>query len=84
MAGWSALLTYCFLTRRTTAIPMAPSMRPAIIDSHGKPGIAGSTIGVEMEIVDELTVVVGVLATVKVDTAVLTTVVVKGFAVVTT
>jgi hypothetical protein len=62
---------------------MTPSIKPAIIDSHGNPGIAGSTIGVETELVDELTVVVGVLATVKVDTDVLTTVVVNGLAVVT-
>jgi hypothetical protein len=57
---------------------MTPSTRPATIDSHGNPGIAGSTIGVETELVDELTVVVGVLTTVIVDTDVLTTVVVKG------
>jgi len=57
---------------------MTPSIRPAIIDSHGKPGIAGSIIGVETELVVELTVVVGVLATVTVDTAVLTTVVANG------
>jgi hypothetical protein len=42
-----------------------------MIDSHGKPGIAGSTIGVETELVSELTVVVGVLSTVNVDTEVL-------------
>jgi hypothetical protein len=53
-----------------------------MIDSHGKPGIAGRTIGVETELVDELTVVAGVVATVRVDTAVLTTVVVTGLIVV--
>jgi len=47
------------------------------MDSHGKPGIAGNTIGVETEIVVELLVVVGVLTTVKVETEVLTTVVVS-------
>jgi len=50
---------------------------PAITDSHGKPGIAGSTIGVETDIVVELLVDVGVLTTVIVDTDVLTTVVVS-------
>ena len=55
---------------------MTPRIRPAIIDSHGKPGIAGSTIGVVTELVDELIVVVGVLETVTVDTEVLTTAVV--------
>jgi hypothetical protein len=53
-------------------------MIPAIMDSHGKPGIAGSTIGVETEIVVELLVVVGVLTSVIVDTDILTTVVVIG------
>jgi len=46
------------------------------MDSHGKPGMAGSTIGVVTEFVDELVVVVGVLETVTVDTEVLTTAVV--------
>ena len=49
------------------------------MDCHGKPGIAGITIGVETEIVVELLVVVGVLTTVIVETEtdvdVLTTVV---------
>ena len=50
-----------------------PSTMPAMIDSHGKPGIAGRTMGVETEVV--VTVLVpGVLTTVIVDTAVLTTV----------
>jgi hypothetical protein len=53
-----------------------------MIDSHGKPGIAGSAIGVETELVDELNVVVGVLETVTVDIAVLT-IVVDGVVVVT-
>ena len=46
------------------------------MDSHGKPGTAGRTIGVETEIVVELLVVVGVLTTVIVETEtdVLTTV----------
>ena len=47
---------------------------PAIMDSQGKPGIAGSTIGVETETVVELLVIVGVLTTVIVETEVLTTV----------
>jgi hypothetical protein len=51
---------------------MTPRIRPEIMDSHGKPGIAGSTIGVVTELVDELIVVVGVLETVTVDTDVLT------------
>jgi hypothetical protein len=52
-------------------------MMPAMMDSHGKPGTAGRTIGVETEIVAELLVVVGVLTTVIVETEtdVLTTVV---------
>jgi len=45
------------------------------MDSQGKPGIAGSTIGVETETVVELLVIVGVLTTVIVETEVLTTVV---------
>ena len=52
-----------------------PSMMPAIMDSQGKPGIAGNTIGVETELVTEVLVVVGVLATVIVDIEVLTIVV---------
>ena len=56
---------------------------PAMMDSHGKPGIAGSTIGVVTEIVVELLVVVGVLTTVIVETDVLTTVVVSELVVVT-
>jgi hypothetical protein len=55
---------------------MRPKIRPASIDSHGKPGIAGSTMGVETELVDELIVVVGTVETVTVDTEVLTTTVV--------
>jgi hypothetical protein len=57
---------------------MPPSIRPAIIDSHGKPGMAGSIIGVETELVAELTIIVGVLAIVRVDTDVLTTVLANG------
>jgi len=50
-----------------------PSIIPTMIDSHGNPGIAGRTIGVETEVV--VTVLVcGVLTTVIVDTSVLTTV----------
>jgi hypothetical protein len=52
-------------------------MIPAIMDSQGKPGIAGNTIGVETELVTEVLVVVGVLTTVIVDIEVLTTVVVS-------
>jgi len=47
------------------------------MDSHGKPGMAGNTIGVDVELVDVLVVVVGVLTTVTVDNDVLTTVVVN-------
>jgi hypothetical protein len=61
---------------------MIPRIRPAMIDSHGKPGMAGSIIGVETELVDELNVVVGVLETVTVDIEVLT-IVVDGVLVVT-
>jgi hypothetical protein len=53
-----------------------------MIDSHGKPGIAGNAIGVETETVVEV-LVVGVLTTVSVDTEELTTVVVSEFVVVT-
>ena len=60
---------------------MAPSIRPAIMDSHGKPGIAGSTIGVETAIV-ELATVVGMIAGVMVGTDVLTTVLVIGLVVI--
>lgn len=56
---------------------MAPRIRPAIMDSHGKPGIAGRTIGVETELVAELSVVVGVLTTVTVDIDVLTMVLIS-------
>jgi hypothetical protein len=48
-----------------------------MIDSHGKPGIAGRANGVETELVEDVTAV-GVLSTVMVDTAVLTTVVTDG------
>jgi hypothetical protein len=48
-----------------------------MIDSHGKPGTAGITIGVETASVVELLVVVGVLTTVIVDTDVLINVVVS-------
>ena len=61
------------IRRLTIASTVNPIMMPTIMDSHGKPGIAGSTIGVE--IVVELLVIVGVLTTVIVDTEVLTTVV---------
>jgi hypothetical protein len=54
-----------------------------MIASHGKPGIAGSIIGVVTEIVVELLVVVGVLTSVIVETDVLTTVVVSELVVVT-
>jgi hypothetical protein len=58
-------------------------MIPAMMDSHWKPGIAGSTIGVVTEIVVELLVDVGVLTIVIVEIDVLTTVVVSEFVVVT-
>jgi hypothetical protein len=66
-----------------------PRIMPAIIDSHGNPGIAGNVIGVETELVLEVAsdvdvdVVVGVLTTVVVTREVLTTVVVNELAVVT-
>ena len=55
-----------------------PIISPAIIDSHGKPGTAGSTIGVDTEI----DWVVGVFITVVTDIEVLTTVVVTELVVV--
>ena len=42
---------FYFLCRLTMASVAMPSMRPAIIDSHGKPGIAGRDTGVEIETV---------------------------------
>jgi len=62
---------FYFFRRLTTASAVMPSMMPVIMDSHGKPGTAGSTIGVETEIVVKLPVVVGVLTTVSVDTEML-------------
>ena len=56
---------------------------PAMMDSHGKPGTAGNTVGVETLIVLKVLVVVGVLTTVIVDTDALTTVVVNELVVVT-
>ena len=50
-----------------------------MMDSHGKPGIAGSVIGVETVLV----LLVGVLTTVRVETAVLTDVTVRELVVVT-
>ena len=60
-----------------------PSMMPTMIASHGKPEIAGNTIGVVVEtgVEVELLVVVGVLTTVNVDTEVLTMVVMRGLVV---
>lgn len=81
MQGNEPCLTYVFLTRLATAMAMTPKISPAMMDSQGKPGIAGSTIGVETELVVVELTVVGVLATVNVDTAVLTTVVVSGLVV---
>jgi hypothetical protein len=60
-----------------------PRIKPAMIASHGKPGIAGNIIGVVTEIVVALLVVVGVLTTVIVETDVLTTVVVSELVAVT-
>jgi len=77
LAGFSGSPAFYFIRRLTIAKAAMPSIRPAMIDSHGKPGIAGNTIGVETEIVVELLVVVGVLMTVIVDTAELTMVVVS-------
>jgi hypothetical protein len=72
-----------FFLRLTIASAIAPSMMPAMIDSHGNPGIAGNVIGVETVIVLEVLVVVGVLTTVIVETEVLTTVVIGELVVVT-
>jgi hypothetical protein len=47
------------LWRLIVARAARPMIIPAMIDTHGKPGIAGNTIGVET--VAELDVVVGVL-----------------------
>ena len=71
------------MRRLTIAKAITPSIKPAIIDSHGNPVIAGNVIGVETEIVVELLVVVGVLTIVIVETEVLTTVVVSELVVVT-
>lgn len=66
-----------FLRRRTMARAVMPTIMPAMIDSHGKPGIGGNVIGVERELVldsevdSEVDVVVGVLMTVLVTTDVL-------------
>lgn len=73
---------FYFFRRLTIASTAIPSKMPAMMDSHGKPGIAGSTIGVETDIVVELLVVVGVLTTVIVETDVLTKVVVGELAVI--
>jgi len=54
-----------------------------MIDSQGNPGIAGKVSGVEIEIVLEVLVVVGVLTTVIVETEVLITVVIGELVVVT-
>jgi hypothetical protein len=72
-----------FFRRLTIASTVIPTMIPTMMDSHGKPGTAGRTIGVETETVVELLVVVGVLTTVIVETEtdVLTTV--SGLVVVT-
>ena len=77
MAQQGAPLCLYFFTRLRIANAAMPSIRPAMIDSQGKPGTAGITIGVETEIVVELLVVVGVLTTVIVDTDVLISVVVS-------
>ena len=66
---------YFFLVRLKIARAKRPVIKPAIMDSQGKPGIAGIIIGVETELVEELKVVVGVLETVTVDTSVLTIVI---------
>jgi len=55
---------------------MNPSIAPAMIDSHGKPGIAGSVIGVVTAIELVVPLVVGVLVTVITEREVLMTVVV--------
>jgi hypothetical protein len=70
---WGRMMgpAFYFFRRLTTASAVMPSMMPVIMDSHGKPGTAGSTIGVETEIVVKLPVVVGVLTTVSVDTEML-------------
>ena len=52
-----------------------PRITPAMIDSHGNPGIAGKARGVETELVLEVEVVEGVLIAVVVSTDVLTAVV---------
>jgi hypothetical protein len=64
---------YC-LRRLKIAKATTPSIMPATMDSHGKPGIAGSAMGVETELVD-CVVVVGVFWIVTVDTEVLAAVV---------
>jgi hypothetical protein len=59
-----------------------PSIKPAIMDSHGNPGTAGNVIGVETE-AELVLAIVGVLTTVIVDTEVLTVVTVSGLVVAT-
>ncbi len=73
------------LRRRAIARTVKPRMMPAMIDSHGKPGIGGSTIGVETAIELDDVAMVGVLMTVFVTTEreVLTTVVLNELVAVT-
>ena len=71
-----------FLRRLTIARSTVPAIKPMIIDSHGNPGMAGSTSGVDTELVVELVVGVSVGVTVTIDTDVLTTVVVRELVVV--
>ena len=76
VAGGRNLL-YLF-RRLTIASAIMPSISPAIMDSQGNPGTAGSVIGVETEALD-----IEVLTTVIVDTDVLTDVTVSELVVVT-
>lgn len=69
-----------FLRRLRIARAVMPRIMPAIIDSHGNPGIGGNANGVETELDCEVlaaVVVVDELVTVKVATGVLAAVAVE-------
>ena len=68
--GESSVQAPLRLRRRITARAVSPTTIPAMMDSHGKPGIPGSATGVTME--DEDVAWVGVLTTVVVNKEVAT------------
>lgn len=63
-----------FLRRLNIANAVIPRIMPAMIDSHGNPGIGGNAKGVETELEMEVDVVEGGLTTVVVIMEVLTAV----------